>query len=90
MLYTSKRAVSLKLVLAITIAILPQLIYGFVFGLDLGTESYKVALVRPRLDVALNDASSRKTPTVVSFYQGDLLTGTDAKNLVNITLLSSS
>jgi hypoxia up-regulated 1 len=85
MLNNSKGTFPFKLAFLIAIAILPQLISGFVFGVDLGTESFKVALVRPRLDVALNDASQRKTPTVVSYFQRDLLIGTDAKNLVSRT-----
>lgn len=59
-------------------------IYCLVIGIDFGSESFKVSLVKPKLfDVILNEQSNRKTPSVVAFDQDEILFGTEAKNLVN-------
>jgi hypoxia up-regulated 1 len=67
-------------------ALLPQATLGYIMGIDLGTQWFKVGLVKPRLDVALNDQSSRKTPSVVAYHQDNILVGTDAKNLVRYVI----
>ena len=49
-------------------------------GLDLGSEYFKVAIVKPGvpMEIALNGESKRKTPTVVTIKGEDTLTGDSA------------
>jgi hypoxia up-regulated 1 len=54
-----------------------------VVGLDLGSEFFKVVLVKPgSMDVALNEASGRKTPTAIGFTEDERLYGEPATTLV--------
>ena len=51
-----------------------------VMGIDLGSEWFKVAIVKPGvpMEIALNGESKRKTPTVVAIKGEDTLTGNAA------------
>lgn len=51
-------------------------------GIDLGSEYFKVAIVKPGvpMEIALNGESKRKTPTVVTIKGEDTLTGNSALN----------
>lgn len=56
---------------------------SFVMGIDFGTEWFKVAIVKPKMfEVVLNEQSARKTAASIAFQKGDLVIGTEAKNLV--------
>jgi len=56
---------------------------GFVIGIDFGSEWFKASVIRAKVfEVALNDQSSRKTATTVTLQNGELILGTDAKNLI--------
>jgi len=48
-----------------------------IMGLDLGSEHFKVAIVKPGvpMEIALNTESKRKTPTIVAIKGEDTLTG---------------
>lgn len=51
-----------------------------VMGLDLGSEYFKVAIVKPGvpMEIALNGESKRKTPTVITIKGEDTLAGSPA------------
>jgi hypoxia up-regulated 1 len=55
-----------------------------VIGLDFGSDTMKVALVQPGapLEIVTNFQSKRKTPTVISFYRGERMFGSDATALM--------
>jgi len=54
-----------------------------VLGIDLGSENFKVVLVKVGgMDVALNEDSGRKSPVAVSFLDGGRQVGGSALNLV--------
>lgn len=55
-----------------------------VIGVDLGSDSMKVALVAPGspLEVVTNFQSKRKTPTCISFYRGERMFGSDSYALM--------
>jgi hypoxia up-regulated 1 len=60
-----------------------SLVEASVVGIDFGSDTFKVSLVKGKsFDVVLNDASGRKTPSAVALDRGELIYGTDAKNLV--------
>lgn len=71
-------------VLALSLLTILHLANSSLIGIDFGTDWIEVALVKPRtFEVVLNEQSSRKTPAAVTFSRnGDLLLGTDAKNLI--------
>jgi len=61
----------------------PYITESTVIGIDLGAEWIKVSFVKPKgLDIALNEAAGRKTPTVVAFNRGEMVIGADAANLI--------
>ena len=76
--------------MAVSLLTILHLANGSLIGIDFGTEWIEVALVKPRtFEVVLNEQSSRKTPAAVTFTRnGDLLLGTDAKNMVIILIQS--
>lgn len=58
-----------------------------VFTVDLGSESLKVAVVNLKpgqspISIAINEMSKRKSPSLVSFHDGDRLLGEEAAGLV--------
>lgn len=57
---------------------------GLVMGIDLGSQWYKLAMVRPGrpIDIVLNEQSSRKTHTMVGWNKEERAFGSDAFNLV--------
>ena len=53
------------------------------FGIDFGSQWFKVAVVRAgSIETLLNDVSKRKTPTVFAFDNLDRIFGEPAINLV--------
>lgn len=61
-----------------------QYVHSSVIGIDLGHESFKVALLKPKsFDVVVNEQGKRKTPSIVAFHDGEMVTGIDAKNLLH-------
>jgi molecular chaperone DnaK (HSP70) len=70
--------------LLVALILLP-LCYSSLIGIDFGDSTFKVSLVKPKtLDIVLNEASARKTPSLLAYYNGEILVGQEAKNLVNI------
>jgi hypoxia up-regulated 1 len=61
-----------------------QCVHGFVVGIDLGSQWYKMALRRPNrpIDIVLNEQSSRKTHTMVGWNKDERAFGSDSFNLV--------
>jgi len=58
---------------------------GDVLGIDLGSEHFKVVLVRAGgMDIALNEASSRKSPVAVAIINGERYVGSPAQDLVRM------
>ena len=59
-------------------------VQGLVVGIDLGSQWYKLAMVRPGrpIDIVLNEQSSRKTHTMVGWSKEERAFGSDAFNLV--------
>lgn len=55
-----------------------------VIGLDFGSDSMKIAIVKPGspIEIVTNFQSKRKTPTIISFYRGERLFGSDAYALM--------
>lgn len=53
---------------------------GNVIGLDFGSDSMKVAIVKPGnpLEIVTNFQSKRKTQTMITFYKGERMLGSDA------------
>lgn len=61
-----------------------------VIGIDLGSESFKVALLKPKsFDLVFNEQGKRKTPTIVAFHDGEIIVGIDAKNMLHKKPLST-
>jgi len=60
------------------------IVNGNVIGLDFGSDSMKVAIVQPGtpLEIVSNFQSKRKTPTMISFYKGERLLGSDANAIM--------
>lgn len=59
-----------------------------VAGIDLGSEHFKVVVVRPgSLDIALNEASGRKTATAIGFSGDERLLGDPAASQVRAVSL---
>lgn len=58
--------------------------YGNVMGVDLGSDSMKIAIVQPGspLEIVTNLQSKRKTPTCLAFYKEERLFGSDAYALM--------
>jgi hypoxia up-regulated 1 len=72
------------LLLLATVLCLASLCHAMgVVGIDYGTESMKVSLVKPGqpFDVVLSRDSKRKIPSAISWKDQDRLFGTDAVNL---------
>ena len=60
-----------------------QLSYGLVVGIDLGSDSFKVVLVRPgSIDIVLNEGSGRKTVSSVGYSAHGRLFGEQVQQLV--------
>ncbi len=57
---------------------------GMVFGIDLGSQWYKLAFRKPGhpFDIVLNEQSSRKTHTMVAWNREERVFASDAYNLV--------
>ena len=82
---TSYRNVLLLVVSIIcTILLISSSVYGNVIGLDFGSDSMKIAIVKPGspIEIVSNFQSKRKTPTIISFYRGERLFGSDAYALM--------
>eukprot|EP01100_Stratorugosa_tubuloviscum_P015705 TRINITY_DN925_c1_g1_i2.p1 TRINITY_DN925_c1_g1~~TRINITY_DN925_c1_g1_i2.p1 ORF type:complete len:899 (+),score=400.27 TRINITY_DN925_c1_g1_i2:41-2737(+) len=59
-----------------------EIIESNVIGIDIGTESFKVATIKGTIELVLNPQSSRKTANVVGFSNtGERLFGVSAANL---------
>ena len=56
--------------LALLVLILVTIIKANVIGIDLGTEFFKISIIKPGVKLAIveNPHSKRKTPTAVSFH----------------------
>ena len=54
-----------------------------VIGIDIGTEYFKVSIIKPGVKLAIveNSHTKRKTPTAIAFYQDERLFGIDAENI---------
>jgi len=63
---------------------------GSVLGIDLGSEFFKVSLVKPGmpLDIVLNIESKRKTATMVGFNDGEQQFSAAAANTVRTAAAS--
>ena len=77
----------MKLLVYLSLSIVLLVIYtvsGNVIGLDFGSDSMKVAIVQPGtpLEIVSNFQSKRKTPTMISFYKGERLLGSDANAIM--------
>lgn len=60
-----------------------QVSYGLVVGIDLGSDSFKVVLVRPgSIDIVLNEGSGRKTVSSVGYSSHGRLFGEQVQQLV--------
>ena len=48
-----------------------------VIGIDMGSESFKIGIVRPgsNIDIVLNEQTKRKTPTVITYRDGERFFG---------------
>lgn len=58
-------------------------VHSLVIGIDFGSESFKIALVKPgSIDIVLNEESSRKTPSMVAFSPHGRLFGEQAYQFV--------
>jgi len=77
------RATTLGLALALA-GLSARNVNAAVIGIDLGGEFFKTSLVKPGfpLEIVLNDASKRKTPTMVGFHEGEQYFGNGAQNLI--------
>lgn len=73
----------LFVVLLITLALLCQLAQATIIGIDLASDSLKVALIRPGhpIEIVTNFQSKRKTPTAIAFFKGERSFGSDATAL---------
>lgn len=62
---------------------------ALVVGIDLGSQWYKLAMVRPGrpIDIVLNEQSARKTHTMVGWNRDERAFGSDAFNLVLVEIL---
>ena len=71
-------------VLLSVVILLVHTVSGNVIGLDFGSDSMKVAIVQPGtpLEIVSNFQSKRKTPTMISFYKGERLLGSDANAIM--------
>eukprot|EP01039_Chlorochromonas_danica_P006723 gene6723-7432_t len=74
-----------KLLLSFFIALVSLCaVYANVIGIDLASDSLKVAIVQPGtpLEIVTNFQSKRKTPVCVAFYKNERLFGSDASALM--------
>lgn len=68
-----------------------QLSHGLVVGIDLGSDSFKVVLVRPgSIDIVLNEGSGRKTVSSVGYSSHGRLFGEQVQQLVRDAFFPSS
>lgn len=65
-------------------AVVVSVVQSNVIGIDLASDSMKVAIVQPGtpLEIVTNFQSKRKTPTCISFFKGERLFGSDAHALI--------
>lgn len=79
--------VTLLLVTLVTLTFTP--VSASVIGIDLGTDWFKVSIVKTGipLDIVLNTESKRKTPAMVAIRNGVRLFGNEAAGLVSVWIL---
>mgnify|MGYP002176860828 CR=1 FL=1 len=55
-----------------------------VIGIDLGSEYFKISIIKPgmKLTIVENGHTKRKTPSTISFYQNERSFGIDAESLL--------
>jgi len=68
----------------ITIICCISFVQSNVIGIDFGSDTMKIAIVKPGspIEIVSNFQSKRKTPTIISFYRGERLFGSDAYALM--------
>lgn len=77
---------SLSYWLCVSVAVVATVwthVHAQIVGIDVGSEYFKVAMVRPGapFEVITNLQSKRKTPNALAFYKGERKFGTDAVQL---------
>lgn len=62
-----------------TILLFDKIVNGAVLGIDFGSDNFKVVLVqRKTMDIVFNDASNRKTETLIGFRNNERVIGSEA------------
>lgn len=88
-----KRAgcVMVALVASIVLLCLAQTSTALVVGIDLGSDSFKIVMVRPgSIDIVLNEGSGRKTASAIGYSAHGRMFGELAQQLVRSEFLISA